>query len=52
MAQNLPAADIKTPAGVVHIGDDWVGKTLAVSCVNRLGWSFRRYARWRRSGIE
>ncbi len=27
--QNMAAADIKTPAGIVHIGDDWVGKTLA-----------------------
>jgi phosphate transport system substrate-binding protein len=28
MDQGLAAADIKTPAGIVHIGDDWVGKTI------------------------
>ena len=27
--QELAAADIATPAGVVHIGSDWVGKTIA-----------------------
>jgi len=27
--QGLAAADIKTPAGIVHIGSDWVGKTIA-----------------------
>lgn len=29
MDQGLAAADIKTSAGIVHIGDDWVGKTIA-----------------------
>lgn len=29
MDQGLATADIRTRAGIVHIGDDWVGKTIA-----------------------
>ncbi|WP_071287815.1 phosphate ABC transporter substrate-binding protein PstS [Mycolicibacterium llatzerense] len=35
--QNMAAADIKTPAGIVHIGDDWVGKTLAGAKISGQG---------------
>jgi len=35
--QNMAAADIKTSAGIVHIGDDWVGKTLAGAKVSGQG---------------
>ncbi|MCT7373121.1 MULTISPECIES: phosphate ABC transporter substrate-binding protein PstS [Mycolicibacterium] len=35
--QNMAAADIKTPAGIVHIGDDWIGKTLAGAKVSGQG---------------
>ncbi len=34
MDQQLAAADIKTPGGIVHIGDDWVGKTISGAKVN------------------
>jgi phosphate transport system substrate-binding protein len=27
--QNLPTADIKTPAGITHIGTDWDGRSIA-----------------------
>ena len=37
MDQGLAAADIKTPAGIVHIGDDWVGKTLSGAKINGQG---------------
>ncbi|MDR3662032.1 MAG: phosphate ABC transporter substrate-binding protein PstS [Mycobacterium sp.] len=35
--QNMAAADIRTQAGIVHIGDDWVGKTLAGAKVSGQG---------------
>jgi phosphate transport system substrate-binding protein len=37
MDQGLAAADIKTSAGIVHIGDDWVGKTIAGAKINGQG---------------
>jgi phosphate transport system substrate-binding protein len=37
MDQRLTAADIKSPAGIVHIGDDWVGKTIAGAKINAQG---------------
>jgi phosphate transport system substrate-binding protein len=37
MDQGLAAADIKTSAGTVHIGDDWVGKTIAGAKISGQG---------------
>lgn len=37
MDQGLAAADIKTTAGIVHIGDDWVGKTIDGVKINAQG---------------
>lgn len=37
MDQGLAAADIRTSAGIVHIGDDWVGKTIAGAKIKSQG---------------
>ena len=37
MDQGLATADIRTRAGIVHIGDDWVGKTIAGAKISGQG---------------
>ena len=37
MKQHLDVADIKTQGGVVHIGNDWVGKTISSVAMKTMG---------------